>query len=79
LIEKMPEKSRAFIEAECLRVTRLQLGCHHVRGVRIGRTKPIGSGPNWEVLGFDPDLMPAAMQFAMDAIDVVRGRYALEP
>jgi hypothetical protein len=75
--EKMPEKSREFIEAECLRVTRLQLGCHHVRSVRIGRTKPSGSGPNWEVFGFDPDLADGAKGFAMNAIDVLRGTYAL--
>jgi hypothetical protein len=46
--EKMPEKSREFIESECLKVARLQLGCNELQTVRIGRTKPRGSGPNWE-------------------------------
>ena len=49
---KMPEKSREFIEAECLKVARLEQGCSDLVRVRIGRTKPRGSGPNWEVLGF---------------------------
>jgi hypothetical protein len=73
----MPEKARDFLEAECLRVARLQLGCKHLQAVRIGRTKPSGSGPNWEVLGFKPELPTIAHQEAMEAIDGLRGRYAL--
>jgi hypothetical protein len=73
----MPEKSRGFIEAECLKVARLQVGCKGLRAVRIGRTKPSGSGPNWEVLGFKPELPPIANDEAMKAIDVLRGTHAL--
>ena len=36
-----------------------------------------GSGPNWEVFGFDPDLPEGAHNNALEAIHVLRGRYAL--
>jgi hypothetical protein len=74
---KMPERSQQFIEAECLKMTRRQLGCSDVRDVRIGRTKPGGSGPNWEVLGFTPDLPEVAKHEALDAIAALRQMYAL--
>jgi hypothetical protein len=77
LHEKMPEKSRDFIEAECLKVARAQLGCHDLKSVRIGRTRPIGSGPNWEVFGFTPTLPEVARKLAMTAIAPLRQRYAL--
>jgi len=75
--EKMPEKSREFIEAECLKVARLEQGCSDLVRVRIGRTKPRGSGPNWEVLGFSPDLPELAQIYALKAIDRPRQKYAL--
>jgi hypothetical protein len=74
---KMPEKSREFIEAECLKVARLEQGCSDLVRVRIGRTKPRGSGPNWEVLGFSPDLPELAQIDALKAIDRLRQKYAL--
>ena len=75
--EKMPEKSREFIEAECLKAARREQGCSDLVKVRIGRTKPRGSGPNWEVLGFSPDLPELAQTYAFDAIDRLRQKYAL--
>ena len=74
---KMPEKSREFIESECLKVARLEQGCSDLVRVRIGRTKPRGSGPNWEVLGFSPDLPELAQIYALKAIDRLRQKYAL--
>jgi hypothetical protein len=73
----MPEKSREFIEAECQKVARLEQGCSDLVRVRIGRTKPRGSGPNWEVLGFSPDLPGLAQTYALAAIDRLRQKYAL--
>jgi hypothetical protein len=75
--KQMPEKTAAFIEAECLRVAKLQLGCSDLTAVRIGRTKPRGSGPNWEVFGFKPDLPQQAQEMAMTAIAKLRQTYAL--
>ena len=74
--ELMPEKSSDFLEDACLEVARRQPGCSELKAVRIGPLKPRGSGPNWEVLGFTPDLPPIAKQEAMQAIDKLRGIYA---
>ena len=76
--EMMPEKSWDFLERESLRVARGQLGCGHLKAVRIGPLKPLGTGPNWEVLGFTPDLPEGAKNNAMNAIDVLRGTWALK-
>jgi hypothetical protein len=75
--EQMPEKTKDFLEAECLKVARRQLGCRDLKAVRIVSLRPRGSGPNWEVLGFTPDLPPRAKEGAMEAIDGLRGTYAL--
>lgn len=75
----MPEKSREFIEGECLRVVRLQLDCEHLTAVAIARTEPVGSGLNWEVLGFNPELPSATRAEAIKAIDDIRVQYALAP
>jgi hypothetical protein len=74
---EMLEKSADFIESECLRVARLRLGCGHLEAVRIEPTKPSGSGPNWDVAAFEPELLPIARAEAMDAIQMLRGTYAL--
>ena len=75
--DQMPEKNSEFLEDACLKVARRQLGCKELKAVRIGPLKPTGSGPNWEVLGFTPDLPPVARSEAMAAIDKLRGSYAL--
>jgi hypothetical protein len=35
--------------------------------------------PNWEVLGFDPELSPSMRSQAIEAIETVRGQYVLAP
>ena len=73
----MPEESRSFIEAECLRVARLQPGCKHLKAVAIART---GNGsPNWEVLAFNPELPSVARKQAIEAIESLRAQYVLAP
>ena len=69
--------TREFIEAECLKAARREQGCSDLVKVRIGRTKPRGSGPNWEVLGFSPALPELAQIYAFDAIDRLRQTYPL--
>jgi hypothetical protein len=75
----MPERGRVFLEARCLEVCRRRMGCKHLQRVVIGRIKPIGSGPNWEVLAFEPELPPVAFAEAMKAADILRGTFALAP
>ena len=75
----MPEESRSFIEGECLRVARLQPGCEHLKAVAIARLGSSDGEPNWEVLGFDPELSSAVRTQAIDAIDSIRSQYALAP
>jgi hypothetical protein len=76
--KKMPEKRREEIEIECLRMARRAVGCSHLRGVRIGPLKPNGSGPNWEVFGFSPQLPAVAQIEALEMIAPLRQQYALK-
>jgi hypothetical protein len=77
--EKMPERSKTFIEAECLKAAKRQLGCGDLQRVLIERIKPRGSGPNWQVLEFTPALPRIARDEAMTAIAPLRQKYALAP
>jgi hypothetical protein len=71
----MMNESRSFIEEECLRVTRAQPGCGHLK-VTIARTDAPNRTPNWEVLGFVLNCHP---QCAIEAIGIVRCQYVLTP
>jgi hypothetical protein len=73
------EKSREFIQAQCLETCRKRVGCRHLQRVLVGRTRPDSGGPNWEVLAFEPELPPVAYIEAMKAIDILRAAYALAP
>jgi hypothetical protein len=77
--DAMPEEHRSFIEGECLRVARSQPGCGHLRAIAIARTDAPNRKPNWEVLGFDPELSPSMRSQAIEAIEIVRGQYVLTP
>jgi hypothetical protein len=72
-------ESRSFIESECLRVARLVPGCEHLNAIAIARKEPPNGKPNWEVLGFDPELSPAMRTQAIEAIEIMRGQYILAP
>jgi hypothetical protein len=73
----MPEKSAAWLEAECLRRCRLLALSRHLEAVKIQRIKPTGNGPNWQVAAFEPELDGVAYQEAMRVIAHLRGTYAL--
>jgi hypothetical protein len=74
---RMPEKPAAWLEAECLRRCRRLMQCRDLKAVKIEPTKPAGSGPNWQVAAFKPELDGIAHQEAMKTIDILRGTYAL--
>jgi hypothetical protein len=77
--DAMPEERRSFIEEECLRVARSQPGCGHLRAIAIARMYASNGGPNWEVLGFDPELSPPLRSQAIEAIEIVRVSTSLRP
>jgi hypothetical protein len=74
----MPEKSAAWLEAECLRRCRLLALRRHLEAVKIQRIKPTGNGPNWQVAAFKPERDGVAYQKTMRVIAHLRGTYALE-
>jgi hypothetical protein len=50
----MPTKSRAWIEAECLKLARRCLGGGEIQYVAIRRLRPKGTRPNWKVADIVP-------------------------
>ena len=74
---RMPEKSREWIQALALENCRRRPGCGILEAVLIAPTKPRGSGPNWELIAFKPELHRAAYHEAMQEIHKLRGTYAL--
>ena len=79
MTDQMPEKTRDFLEAECLRVAKGAIGCSHLTAVKIARVHPPGSGPNWRPDEFVPELPPMAELEAREAIAPLTGTYALGP
>ena len=74
----MPEKTLEWLQSEALRLCKMRVGCHHLEAVLIGRVRPKGSGPNWELLAFRPELPMGAENEAMEVIHLLRGTYALK-
>jgi hypothetical protein len=75
----MPEKTQAWLESKALEMARREKGCQELETVRIERISPEASGANWQVAAFEPPLPPAAEIFAMEAVALLRGTYALAP
>jgi hypothetical protein len=76
--EQMPEMTRAVLNAECVRLVRNHaLGCKGVQAVSIVRATPPGSGPNWYVSQFIPELPPFAEKEAREVCLYLSERYAL--
>jgi hypothetical protein len=73
----MPEKSAAWLEAECLRRCRLLVLSRHLEAVKIERTKPAGGGPNWQIAAFKPELDGVAHEEVMVVVAHLRRTYAL--
>lgn len=76
---QMPEKTQDWLESKALEMARREKGCGDLEAVRIKRILPEASGANWQVAAFEPPLPPAAETFAMEAIALLRGTYALTP
>jgi hypothetical protein len=60
MISEKLQKSRAFIEAECVKTASTQNLCRELKHVRIRRLFPSGSAANWEPAEFEPLYRPLA-------------------
>jgi hypothetical protein len=68
MISKKLQKSRAFIEAECVRAASAQNLCRGLKHVRVRRLFPSGTGANWEAAEFEPALSTVGECMAQMAI-----------
>ncbi len=57
-LQQKPTKSRAWLEAECLKLARRTLGGSEIQRVTIRRLHPKGMGPNWKVADIIPQPTP---------------------
>jgi hypothetical protein len=77
MISEKLQKSRAFIEAECVKTASAENLCRELKNVRIRRLFPSGTGANWEPAEFEPPLSRVGECMAQKAISSLRDRYAL--
>ena len=73
---QMPEMTREFLEAECLKRAKTALGCSDLTAVKIAAAPP-GGGPNWYVESFVPPLPPIAEKEARAAVIGLTGACVL--
>jgi hypothetical protein len=71
------KKSRAFIEAECVKAAGAQTLCRELKHVRIRKLFPSGTGANWEPAEFEPPLSTVGECMAQKAISPLYDSYAL--
>src|SRR6516225_8687521 len=55
-LQQKPTKTRAWLEAECLKLARRTLGGSEIQRVTIRRLHPKGMGPNWKVADIAVDV-----------------------
>jgi len=77
MISQKLQKSRAFIEAECVKAASAQNLCRELKHVRIRRLFPKGTAGNWEAAEFDPPLSTVGECVAQKAISSLPESYAL--
>lgn len=77
MISEKLQKSRAFIEAECVKAASAENLCRELKHVRIRRLFPSGIGANWEPAQFEPALSTVAECMAQKAIGSVLDNYTL--
>jgi hypothetical protein len=77
MISEKLKKSRAFIEAECVKAASAQNLCGELKQVRIRRLFPSGDAANWEPAEFEPPLSAVGECVAQKAISSLPESYAL--
>jgi hypothetical protein len=72
-----PQKSRAFIEAECVKAAITHNLCRELKHVKIRRLFPSGDAPNWQPAEFEPPLSTVGECKAQQAISPLFDKYEL--
>ncbi len=57
-LQQKPTKSRAWLDAKCLKLARRILGGSEIQRVTIRRLHPKGMGANWKVADIIPQPTP---------------------
>jgi hypothetical protein len=76
-LRQLPTKSRAWLEAECLKLARQTLGGSEIQRVTIRRLHPKGTGPNWKVADIIPQPTLVVSVEVRAALAHLTGTYAL--
>jgi hypothetical protein len=77
MISERLQKSREFIEGECLKAANAENLCRELKHVRIRRLFPSGAAANWEPAEFEPLLSTVGECMAQKAISSLADSYAL--
>ena len=77
MVTERLQKSREFIEGECVKAARAQNLCRELKHVRIRRLFPKGNTANWEPAEFEPPLSTVGECVAQKAISSLPDSYAL--
>jgi hypothetical protein len=77
MISEKLQKSRAFIDVECVKAASAQNLCRGLKHVRIQRLFPSGTGANWEPAEFEPPLSTVGECMAQMAISSRPDSYSL--
>src|SRR6266487_836152 len=72
-LQQKPTKSRAWRDAECLKLARRLLGGSEIQRVTIGRLHPKGMGANWKVADIIPQPTPPVGEEVRAAAPLQRG------
>ena len=77
-LKQMPTKSRAWLEAECLKLARGVLGGSEIQAVTVRRLPNVTGGPNWKVADIIPQPSLLVSTEVRAALARLTGTYALE-
>ena len=77
MITERLQKSREFIENECVKAASAQNLCRELKHIGIRRLFPKGAEANWEPAEFEPALSPVGECMAQKAISSLPDSYAL--
>jgi hypothetical protein len=77
-LQQKQTKSRAWLEAECLKIARRTLGGSEIQLVTMRRLHPKGGGPNWKVADIIPQPAPSVSGELRQALAPLTATYTLE-